>query len=122
MGARSKVRSVLAGGTPRFGDDGRSLGVLRLGRTPNRLRGAIFRDATHARDHPGLLFFAVLALERIHRRLVTGVFLALLVVGVIYAFAGAMDPWSRVEKLAKSHAPVRFLQQFVIYPWSSYQR
>jgi len=71
---------------------------------------------------PICYFFAVIALTRIHRRLVTGVFLGLLLMGSIYTFAGVGDPWSRVEKHAKSNASIRFLQRFVLYPWSSYQR
>ncbi len=71
---------------------------------------------------PLCFFFAIVGLQRLHRRAVTIVFLALIAAGGIYAVSGANDPWSRVEKRAQTNTAVRMLQKLVIYPWSSYRR
>jgi hypothetical protein len=71
---------------------------------------------------PPVFFFAVVALARLRSRVVNALFVVALMVGTAYTAAGVRNPWQRIEVLAQQDAMVRFLQRFLIYPWTSYTR
>jgi hypothetical protein len=64
--------------------------------------------------------FAVAALQWLRLGIWRIVFLALMLVGGVYAFEGMEDPWSRIER--RSDLPLRVVGRFVLYPKSSYNR
>ncbi len=73
---------------------------------------------------PLVFFFAAVALARLRGFYSWLLFGLLAIVSVVYAFEGMRDPWSRVEeRRARGDAPaLEFLQRFVVYPRSSYER
>ncbi len=69
---------------------------------------------------PLVYFFAVVALDRSRGRLLTVAFALLFVVGLIYAFLGALEPWKRIEN--RKDPTLRVLQRFVLSPRSTFLR
>ena len=69
---------------------------------------------------PAVYAFAVAALARWRGRAMIALFCLLWAVGLIYAVAGMLDPWSRIER--REEPPLRVLQQAVLYPRTSYTR
>jgi hypothetical protein len=69
---------------------------------------------------PIVFFFAVAGLDRLRNRWANVAFALVLVVGIVYAWAGMIDPWSRIER--RPDVALRVLQRGVLYPWSSYNR
>ena len=69
---------------------------------------------------PLVFFYAIAALERLRSGAWRIVFGALVLIGVAYGTLGMLDPWSRAER--RPEVPMRFLQQFVLYPFTSYDR
>ncbi|RUL88458.1 hypothetical protein [Tautonia sociabilis] len=69
---------------------------------------------------PILFTYAVAALERLRMRVWRGIFVALMLIGGVYAFEGMEDPWSRIER--RDDLPLRIVRKLVVYPHSSYAR
>lgn len=69
---------------------------------------------------PAVFLFAVIGLGRFGSRLAWIGLVLLLLVGMVYAWAGMRDPWSRVERRDDSGLAV--VKPFTLYPWSSYRR
>jgi hypothetical protein len=69
---------------------------------------------------PLVFAFAVAALQWLRLGIWRLIFLALMLVGGVYAFEGMEDPWSRIER--RSDLPLRVVGKFVLYPRSSYDR
>ena len=66
---------------------------------------------------PACFFFAVVALQRLRWKiLMVPLFVALLGLGAVYAWAGVADPWSRVLDRAKADPALKAVQSLVIYP------
>ncbi len=68
---------------------------------------------------PAVFWFAVVLLGRLPRWAWL-VFAPLFLVGVVYAWAGMRDPWSRIERRDDSGLAV--VKRLTVYPWSSYTR
>src|SRR5690606_3689068 len=69
---------------------------------------------------PTVFAYAVASLERLRLGAWRLVFIAMMLVGAVYAISGMKDPWSRIER--RDDLPLRIAQRFVIYPQSSYDR
>lgn len=69
---------------------------------------------------PLVWYFAVAGLARLRFRLLTFLFLITFPIGLGYAWAGMLDPWSRVER--RRDVVLLFLQRGVIYPHTIYRR
>ena len=82
-----------------------------------RLRPIVVR---HAPATPLRLAIAVAGLARLRFRLLTFLFLITFPIGLGYAWAGMLDPWSRVER--RRDVVLLFLQRGVIYPHTIYRR
>jgi hypothetical protein len=69
---------------------------------------------------PAVLAFGGIALARLGRWWLWVVFGTLVILGGVYAYAGMIDPWSRIER--RSDSGLRLVKRLTIYPWSSYAR
>jgi len=62
---------------------------------------------------PPCLVFAAVALGRLRGLVAPSVFVLLAGIGFVYAFAGMKDPWSRIEKRARTEPALRVIQRLV---------
>ncbi len=69
---------------------------------------------------PACFFFAVVLLGRAKNHLACVAFGLLVAIGVVYAWAGMIDPWSRVER--RGDSGLSAVKRLTLYPWSSYRR
>lgn len=65
-------------------------------------------------------FFAIAGINRRRFRGLWVVFAVFWAIGMVYAWYGMLDPWSRVER--RTEPALLFLQQGVLYPHTSYRR
>ena len=71
---------------------------------------------------PLIYLFAIVAVSRLRpRALILPLFLGTILVGSVYAVAGMVEPWSRVETRAPHNPWLRFLQRGVLYPHGLYR-
>jgi hypothetical protein len=73
---------------------------------------------------PLVYFFGVVAVARLRNLIGTLAFCVLMAASATYAYAGMLDPWSRIERrVAAGTDPVlQLLQTVVPWPWSTYSR
>jgi hypothetical protein len=73
---------------------------------------------------PLVYLFSVVAIARWRGVVWTVVFCTLMSVSAAYAYAGMLNPWSRVEKRVAAGADptLQLLQTIVLWPWSTYAR
>jgi hypothetical protein len=69
---------------------------------------------------PLVWYFAVVGLERLRMRGAYVLFGVCVLIGLAYAWAGMLDPWSRIER--RRDTALLFLQRGVFYPYTSYRR
>jgi hypothetical protein len=69
---------------------------------------------------PLLGYFAAVAWSRVRNAYGQLVYGALLGIGVLYAYAGMRDPWSRIER--RHDATIQLLRPLTLYPYTSYAR
>lgn len=69
---------------------------------------------------PAVYALAAIALGRLRSRPAWVAFALLLAIGAIYAYAGMLDPWTRIER-RDDHA-LRLVKHLTLYPRSTYAR
>lgn len=69
---------------------------------------------------PTVLAFSVITVARFARRGAWVALAVLVLIGGVYAHAGMLDPWSRVEN--RDDSMLGLVKRLTPYPWSTYQR
>ncbi len=69
---------------------------------------------------PACYLFSCVALGRWRNRFANVAFTLLLGIGMVFALAGMLDPWSRVER--RNDVAIVAVRWLALYPWSSYDR